>query len=89
MRAEQAVLARLGGAAVGAVLHEVDQHRQPERVRQQDELLALVVALVPGGGQEPDAGQPLLLGQPHLSREGVEAADQRPHDLAEARVRAV
>jgi hypothetical protein len=48
------------------------QHRQPERIRQQDELLPLAVALLAGSGQELDAAHPLGFSQLHLAREIVQ-----------------
>src|SRR6185437_9153080 len=62
------------------------QHRDAERVGQEDELLPLVVALVAGGGQELDAAQPFGLAQLRLANEGVQVPYQRAQDLLQARV---
>jgi hypothetical protein len=58
----------------------------PRHVGEQDELLSLVVGDVAGAGEEVDAGEPLLLGQPDLGGEGVEVAHERLQDLAQARI---
>jgi hypothetical protein len=54
------------------VVDGVDQHRDAERVRQQDELLAARVALVPGRREELDPRHPLRLGELGLAHEGVQ-----------------
>ena len=74
---------RLRGAGRAAVVHADDEHRQPERVGGEDELLALVVGDVAGAREEVDGGEPLLLGELDLAGEGVEMADERLHDLAQ------
>ena len=79
----------LGGAGRPAVVLGHDQLRQPERIGQEDELLAQVVALVADRGQELDARHPLRLGQLDLAGKAVEVAEKAGHDLAEAGVRAV
>ena len=52
-----------------------DHHRQAEHVGEQDELLALVVALLADRGEELDALEPFLLGELHVAREGVQVLD--------------
>ena len=60
-----------------------DEHRCAEDVGEQDELLPLLVGDVAGLGQEFDAGQPLVLGQPDVDDEGVQMADERVHENSE------
>jgi hypothetical protein len=62
------------------------EHRDAERVGKQDELLALVVGDVAGGGEELDAFEPLRLGEVVLLHEFVQMAHQRGEDLLQARV---
>ena len=93
-----AVGARRGGGVEGPlhrrrrgvrVADEVDVvHRggQAEHVRQQDELVAVLGAGVPGADQEVQPGQPLLGGRLGLADEGVQVADQRADQLVEPRV---
>ena len=71
------------------VVRRVDrdgQHREPEDVGEQDELLAAVVGDVPDAGQELDRLRPLLLGQPDVAGERVQVGDERLQDLARARI---
>ena len=77
----------LGGAVGFAVAQQVDHHRHAERIREQDEFLALVVGHVAGLGQDLDRLEPLRLGQVDLLDERVQVADQAQHDLPEPRVR--
>ena len=81
-RAEHRVLGR-------AVRHRVvdadDLHRQTEDVGQEDELLALVVGDVARAGQEVDPVGPLLLGELHVDREGVQVLHERLQHLLDAR----
>ena len=58
-RAEHGIL---GGARRTAVVDCVDQHREAERIAEQDELLTLVVTEMAGPGQEADGQIPFLLG---------------------------
>ncbi|MCY1360065.1 hypothetical protein D9M69_466730 [compost metagenome] len=67
----------LGGLRALGVVHGHREHRQAQGVRQQDELLALRVALLARGGEEVDARGPLGLGEPHFAREVVQVAHQR------------
>ncbi len=76
----------LGRAFRHRMVDRVDQHGDAERVGQQDELLALVVAHVPGAGQEIDAVFPFLLGRADLADEGMKVAHQRFADLLDARI---
>ncbi len=68
------------------MIDRVDQHGDAERIRQQDEFLALVVAHVAGAGQEIDAVFPFLLGRAHLAHECMEVPHQRVADLFDARI---
>ena len=77
----------LGGALGAAVGDELDQRRHPEGVGQEDELLARVVALLAGGGEELDACEPLVALQPDLLDERVQMADGGLADLAQPGVR--
>ena len=69
------------------VVHHVDQARQAEHVGEQDELLPEGRAGLAHGGEEGDAGQPLLRRQLHLPREVVQVAHRGRHHLAQPRVR--
>ena len=71
------------------MVDRIDQDRDAQRVREQDELLALVGARLPDLGQEPDRGHPLRLAQLDVAHEGVQMRDQRAHDPLEARVLAL
>ena len=76
----------LGRAFRHRMVDRIDQHGDAERVRQQDEFLALVVAHVAGAGQELDAVFPFLLGRPDLAHEGMEMTHQRLAHLLDARI---
>ncbi len=82
---ERAEHRRLGRDAELPVGDRLDQHRQPEDVRQQDELLPLVVALVPGPGEEVDRRLPLGDRQLDVAGERVQVPDERDQDLAQPR----
>ena len=62
------------------------EHRDAERVGEEDELLALVVGDVAGGGEELDPFEPLGLGELALLHERVQVAHERGEDLPQARV---
>ena len=81
---ERAEHGRLGGARRKLVGERVDQHRETERVRPEDELLAALVGDVAGVGEDRDQPAPLLLGQRGLDREAVQMADQALHEIAQA-----
>ena len=66
-----------------------DEHAEADDVREQNELLALVVALLANGGEEVDACAPLLDGDVGLAGKVVQVANQRRHDLEETRIRGV
>ncbi len=74
-----------GGAGRLAGVHHHHQHRQAQHVGEQDELLALVVRDLAGGGQELDRRHPLLAGQLDLLGEGVQVLDGGGHQLGHAR----
>src|SRR6266436_7144533 len=76
----------LGGAFRHRMVDRIDQHGDAERVGQQDEFLALVVAHVAGASEEVDAVFPFLLGRAHLAHEGMEVPHQRVADLFDARI---
>ena len=86
VREERPEHRRLGGAGHGLVVERNDHHRKTEHVGEQDELLALVVALLADRGQELDAFEPFLLGQLHLARERVQVLHRGGHDLPQAGV---
>lgn len=75
----------LGAARRRRVVDVVDQQRQPEHVRQQDELVALVVRDLARRDQKLDGRHPLLRRQPRLPRKVVQVRHQPLHDVAEAR----
>jgi hypothetical protein len=71
---------------VEAVVQLHDEHREPEHVGGEDELLALLVADLAGPVEPLDSGHPLGLGQPDLTGEVVEVLHQRLEQLAAALV---
>src|SRR5262245_45233931 len=66
---------------------EVDDHRNAERVRQQDEFLPPVVAHITGIRQEPNPFEPLRLGELDVLDERMQMRDEALHDPPEASVR--
>lgn len=66
-----------------------DQHGNPQRVRQQDEFLALFIAHLAAGGEELYGCHPLLRLEVHVLHKGVGMLDQRGQHLLEARIWAV
>ena len=65
------------GRALGlSVTDQVDHHRHPERIREQDELLPLVAAHLASFGQDLDRLEPFRLGQLDLFDEFVQMADE-------------
>lgn len=77
---------RLSAAGRLVVVLRHRQHRQAQHVRQQDELLALIVGDVAAAGQELDALEPLLFGQLHLACKGMQVLHETVHDALEPRV---
>ncbi len=63
------------------MVDEVDHHGDAERIGEQNKLLALVIALVPGVGEKPDALKPLFLCELNLLHKGVQVFHQAGHDL--------
>ena len=84
---ERAEHGRLGRSP-RRVREGVDEHREAERVRPQDELLAVLVGDPPGLGEEPDRGLPLVERQPDLGGERVEMGREGLDEPPEALVRA-
>ena len=83
-RPEQARFRR--GLRGAFVVQRVDERTQPQRVRQQYELLPVRRALLPDGGKEPNPVEPLLRRQIHFARKRVQMPDQRRHNLFESRI---
>ena len=77
---------RLGRHAELPVADRLGQHRQAEHVGQEDELLAVVVALLPGPGEEVDRLLPLGDRQLDLAGERVQVLHERGQDLPQPRV---
>ena len=69
------------------MIDQVDDHRDAQRIGQQDELLPGGIARMPGGGGKVDALKPFRLGQLHLFDERMEMTRQAEHDLAQPRIR--
>ena len=69
------------------MVDQVDHHRNPQRVGEENEFLPLVAAHAAGFGQDLDCLKPLGLGQFHLLDEGVQVLDKGKHDLLQPRVR--
>src|ERR1022692_3076066 len=71
------------------MVDEVDEHRQPERVREQDELLTLIGCDVSHIGQEADARHPFRIGERLLDGELVQMPDEPCDQRTQPRVGAV
>ncbi len=69
---ERAEHGSLGGAFPLAVIDRIDQHRHPEHVGQQNELLADRRAFLAGAGEEVDRVFPFLEGEIGLLDIGVQ-----------------
>ena len=74
-----------GGAGL-TMVDAIDQHRNTEHVRGQDEFLALGIADLTGAGEPIDGREPFLLGRLDLAHEGMHVLDERGHDLAQTRI---
>jgi len=74
------------GVLVEPVVHLDDEHRETQHVGGEDELLALLVADLPGAVEPLDRGHPLGLGEAHLAREAVQVPHERREDLRQAGV---
>ncbi len=61
----------------------------PKNVREQNELLTAGVGDVPGAGEEPDAGLPLVLRQRDVAGESVQVPGEARHHLAQPLVHRV
>ena len=70
-----------------AVVDQVDHHRNPQRVRKENEFLPLVAAHPAGFGQDLDGLKPLRLGQFDFLDEGVKVVDKAEHDPPQPRIR--
>src|SRR5215469_18533926 len=81
---EQAGISGIGPAF--AIGHQIDDRAEPERVRQQDKLLALFISDVAHGGQKLDAGLPFLGSQLNFASEIVKMVGEGAYNLLEARV---
>ena len=77
---------RLGAAARHPARKRVDEHRDADRIRQQNEFLPHAVAFLPGRGEKLDAGHPFFRRQLHLADERVQVLDQAAEDRAQPRV---
>ncbi|MCY1244341.1 hypothetical protein D9M72_574110 [compost metagenome] len=63
-----------------------DERRETEGVRQQDELLALVVRHVSHVGEKPDRLIPLGFRQPDLACKGMQVLHEARHDRQQPRI---
>lgn len=72
--------------AASVAVDRLDQHRDTEDVRQQDELLPRVRAGPPGRREEGDRLLPLRRRRLGLAHEGVQVAGEGGEQLAQARV---
>ena len=75
---------RFGRPGRRLVVERDHHHRQAEDVGEQDELLALVVALLADGGEELDAFEPFFFRELHLACECVQVLHRAGDDLPEA-----
>jgi hypothetical protein len=80
------VAVAVGSACAVRLVELHHQHRDAQRVRQQDAFLPLVVAGLPDLGQELDRGHPFLRRQVELAHQRVGVTHDAGHDLLEARV---
>ena len=71
------------GAPVG---DRVDEHRHTERVGEEDEFLPVLVALLPGRGEEPDRLEPLCRRELDFPHDRMDVADDALEDLLRTRV---
>ena len=71
---------RFGRALGFPVADQVDHHRHPERIGEQNEFLAFVAAHLAGFSQNLDRMEPFGLGQFDLLDELVQVLDERQHD---------
>lgn len=62
------------------------QHREAQRIAEQDELLSLVMTEMAGSGQEADGHRPFLLAQADIPGKSMQMLDQRRHDFGQARI---
>ena len=76
----------LGTAGGHPVVDGVDQHRDPERIGKEDELLPLFVAHLSRLGEEPDGRKPLLGCGLDLAHDRVQMADDALEDSPRPRV---
>jgi len=67
------------------VIQRNHEGRQAQNVRQQDELLPVLGAVLTGAGEEIDGGEPFGFGQFNFPREVVQVAHQRADQLPRAR----
>ena len=74
---------RFDAALIRGMVEGDDEHRHTQRVRQQDELLALVRAGLADVGEKLYGREPFGFGQLHLPNEIVKMRDQRSHDALE------
>jgi hypothetical protein len=78
---EQTRISRTGCAL--AIGHHIDDRTEPERIREQDKLLALFIRDVAHGGQELDARQPFLGSQLNFASEIMKMIGEGAHNLLE------
>ena len=84
---ERAEHGGLGGAIALAVVDRIDQHRNPEHVRQQDELLPGRGAFLADAGQKIDRITPFVEGEIGLADEIVQRLHQFFHQEFDPRIR--
>ena len=84
---ERAEHGGLGGAVALAVVHRVDQHRDPEHVGQKDELLPGRRAFLADAGQEFDRIVPFVEAEIGLADEIVQRLYELFHQELDTRVR--
>src|SRR6266542_3815160 len=82
-RTEHGRLHRLWRERIGP---RVNQAREAQSARPQDELAALLVGDVAGGLEDVDGCRPFVLRQPHIGREGMQVADEALQDLLAPRI---
>ena len=78
-----------GRAFCLAVVDEIYKDGHTERVAQQNEFIARIVAILSRVFQEFESIEPFLRGWPHVLHECVKVLDQALHDLLQPRIRCI
>src|SRR4029077_9902543 len=66
------------------IVDRVNQHRNPQNVREQDEFLTVIGTHLPGTGEEVDGLPPLTLRQLRFPDDRMKVPDNDRHHLAQS-----